>query len=287
MVTREAEMRGSVSARPPTTCRIYTFKDVWQEQQRETKRFIVVLSRCINPKTHQTYTYRELAAIFGCSEKTIQSICARKGAYRQPFPEVRHGELPENEKAFFMGLALGGYPINHNRWGLKDGYVVISTESRNEQRKRFLKQTIGTWGEIHENSTKFSIYLNPCQFDFMINPKIDAKFLGAQTRFAPFLLGLLASRLSDRGNRLSLNNEDLLRRIHRLFSTYFGFSLGHFSVEQRISKTRNEDNDCKKRTVSVITVKNPGQVFGALTQVNSVGSLPFLPDLAKPSSRSA
>lgn len=182
-----------------------------------------------------------------------------------------------------MGLGLGNYSVNPIQWG-KQNFVVVSTESRKPYKKQLLKVTVGTWGEIHENSGELRIYVDSPTFGFMIKLPIDAKFLDAKTRFAPFLLGTLAARLTDREDRLSLSNEALLKRIHQGFSRHFGFDMGNFRVEHRTAQQNDGDGIGNDQKVPVIQIKNPGEVFAALIQVNSVRSLPFIKDIGKISS---
>jgi hypothetical protein len=235
-----------------------------------TDRLLVVLARCPNPDTGRIYTDAELAGIFHYSPKKVQEILIGVGYREVPFSEVKREELPENERAFFMGLALGDYQVSRvNRE--KQDFVVVGTESLSAQKRGLLKHTIGRRGQISESARELRIYVASPEFDFVTNPPVDAKFLDAKIRFAPFLLGMLASRLSNQENRVSLQNKGLLERIHKGFESHFGFSMGNFGV-----KERKDGPDTPS-----IQVKNPGEVFAALIQVQSVSSLPFLADVAR------
>ncbi len=280
-MVRESEIGGSANGRSdalPSTIVDTVAVNGWKET---AESLLVVLSKSRNPLTGKTYTYAELGEVFHYNPTVIQRKLTRRGVYRQPFPEVCHDELPENEKAFFMGLALGDCSIEHIRWGKREGFVMVGTESAEGWKRQTLKQTIGTWGETRESFPEVRIYVNSPKFDFMLNPLVDAKFLAAKRRFAPFLLGILVARLSNQRHRLSLNNEALLRRIDRQFSTHFGFRMGNFRVEQRNVKSSNGSVIGERSKVPVIVVRDPGQVFGALLQVRSVTSLPFLGGLGK------
>jgi len=244
--------------------------------------FLVFLSGLTNPDTGRIYTSVGLAQVFGesgdkrfrYSPRTIERKLREHGVYHQPVPKVRQEELPENERSFFLGLALGDFQMGEAHWGGRE-FVTVETESTKAYRRGLLRQTIGTWGEVHSKALSLKIYLESPTFDFVREPIVSADFLDAKSRYAPFLLGLLTARLSERENRLSLNNGDLLERIHRRFSRFFDFSLGRFETEHKANRSGG------KTDVSVITVKHPGEVIAALISVPSVLKLPFLPALAR------
>ncbi|OGH18017.1 MAG: hypothetical protein A2868_02140 [Candidatus Levybacteria bacterium RIFCSPHIGHO2_01_FULL_40_15b] len=233
-------------------------------------RLLLTLAR-IQSRDTGRISITELAADFHRDPKAVKRLLEGAGVIQEfAFPEVRHDELPEDQRAFFMGLALGDYQVSHLQWSGRN-FVAVKTDSRNERKRQLLKRTVGTWGEVRENPRELRIYTESLKFDFMVKPQIRAEFLDTRVRFAPFLLGMMTSRLTDRENRLSLPDEVLLERIHGRFLKHFGFRMGNFHVEPR----------GENKPVSVIQVKNPGEVFGALIQVNSVISLPFLVDIAR------
>ena len=225
-----------------------------------------MLANLPNPGTGRLHTCEELAGIFGYNPGVVNRILLENGVSHHPSPRVRQGDLPENERAFFLGLAQGDLQIGKVHWG-RESYVSVGTESLRGPRRALLERTIGTWGELHTRVKGIRIYVGSPGFDFMLEPSVNSNFMDAKSRFAPFLLGMMAIGLSEIGNRLSSENGDLLERIHRRFPRHFGSSLGCYAVE--------------RRGTSVITVQNPGEVFGGLIQVESVKKLPFLPDLAK------
>lgn len=234
---------------------------------KATATYLAMRARLRNPDTGQLPTHKELSKDFRLHPDTIGRKLRVRGVYRHPYPKVRQDELPENQKAFFLGLALGDFQRGLVHWG-KKGFVYVETQSRDEYRRELLRLTFGIWGDIHERSNGVKIYVSSPQFDFTLNPRIDKKYLETKNRFAPLLFGTLAARLSDERDRLSLSNEGLLRRMHGKFLTNFGFSIGPLNVEHR-----NEDGGIID--VSVISVRNPGEVFVALAQVRSVHTLPF------------
>ena len=244
-----------------------------------TERLIETLARSINPDTGRLYTYLELADIFDTTYKTIGEKLSERDVFRQPRPEVRQDQLPENESAFFLGLAQGDYNVYQAHWG-KDAFVVVGTDSQREQRRELLRKTIGTWGEIHEGSRGVKIYLESPTFDFMATPALPPRYLDARSRFAPFVLGTIAARLSDRENRVSLSNGLLLRVITRQFFRHYGFSMGNFR-DQRNSTQDDGAKNRRSHSMSFIVVKNPAQVFRTLIGESSVASLPFVQDLRR------
>src|SRR3989344_2287510 len=116
-----------------------------EENREASERLIAINSKSINPKTGLVYSYAQLAEIFHYHKATIRKKLTSRGIYLQPFPEVRKGELPLNERAFFKGLVFGNYPIRHMRWSAKN-FVAIWTESKNPRHTELLEKTLGTWG---------------------------------------------------------------------------------------------------------------------------------------------
>lgn len=220
------------------------------------------------------YTQDHLATIFHTTTKTVGEKLTKAGIYRQPPPNVRHGELPENESAYFLGLALGDFQVDQVHWG-RERFVVVATESKDLARRRLLAVSLGTWGEIHEETKGVKVYVDPL-FDFMLEPEVSGRFLDAKSRFAPFLLGAMTARLSRKGHRLSLPNRELLERIHGKFSEQFKFSMGNYNVEHRPAWRGRKDSD-----IPVITVAKPEEVYGSLIKVKNVQTLPFLADVAR------
>lgn len=240
-----------------------------------TNTYVRYVARTIDPDTGEIHTLEKMAALFHCRASDIRRWLGVSDIKHPPLPKVRQGEPPENERAFFLGLALGDFQIAPVQRG-HQRFVTVSTESANLERRGLIKHTVGSWGEVHDRTYELKVYVGSPTFDFMVSPVIYAEFLEAKTRFAPFLLGTLAARLSKREDRLSLGDqEDLLGRIQRRFLGHFGFSLGNFNIEHRIAGNGRKGTD-----VPVITVNQPGEVFGALIKVGSVKTLPFLPKLA-------
>ncbi len=245
------------------------------ETDRESSRLrlLMLLSKCVNPKTGRVYTFQELGQIFKTHHSTIQKELSETSAARRPAPEVKHEDLPENERSFFVGLCQDGYSVArlHRRVG---DFVVVSTRSPNRKRE-ILKTSLGSWGEIHESATEARIYLPSPQFDFALAPNVRARDLSTKSKFAPFMLGALSVRLSDRLNRFSLGNGSLLVKVGEEFYNHFNFRMGS------VQMVDNHTGENCRQSYPVIEVENPGRVFGALVGVATVRSLPFLPDLAR------
>lgn len=234
-----------------------------------------------DPKTDKPlFSHENLGEMFGLSAVAAARKLRALGIYRQPTPRVCHDELPENQRAFFLGLALGDFQVNRKHLGGID-LVMVGTESDKPYRRNLLKCTIGNWGEIRDYLSKVKIYVDAPIFDFMVEPLVDDEYFKAKTIFAPFLLGIIAVRLSNRQNRLSLRDRNLLGRIHECFFNHFRFSMGDFKTERRLF---NQNEDGEEYRLPVVSIKDPGEVLSALLKVKSVTSLPFLPELAKLSS---
>lgn len=242
-----------------------------EEKREVSERLLVMLSRCKNPETGRIYTSEELSEIFHLRPRVIERKLRTNGIFHQPIPVVHHDQLPENERAFFTGLSRGDFQIKPIHWRNSD-FIMIGTESERPYKRELLKQTIGTWGEIHENDSEIRIYVDSPTFDFMAASSVETRMLDAKSRLAPLVLGGLAARLSKKDNRFSLKDTKLLERIHRRFERHFGFSMGRFEIEHRNGSGGE---------FGVITLKDPGRVLTSLIALESVCTLPFFRSLAQ------
>lgn len=235
------------------------------------QKFVRLLSNTTNPDTGRLYTVDDLYDLYKpkLPKRTIRRMLDGTISQFSP-PEVKEAELTEAERAFFVGLALG-FNIDKISWGEKQ-YVVISTQSEDARKRHLLKETIGTKGYVHDFPRAVKVYLNPEKFDFMLYPNkvVDYKFLSANARLAPFLLGLFSSRLSEKRNLITLSDPNLYPKILKAFETQYGFCLGHV---MRVGKERSLS----------LEVKDPQTVLASLLQSKDVQSLPFLRALSYPS----
>ncbi|GEM_PF-5891105 len=164
--------------------------------------FLLMLAKCNNSDTGKLHTHEELGRIFYRHPSNIGKFINKHGIHRRPTPELPNVPIADNERAFYLGLALGNFQIEHVIWAQRR-YVVIGTNSLNSARRKLLQETIGIRGTIHKDKRELKIYLNSTSFDFLspefiTNPGniINYDFLNAKSRFAPFLAGLLAAGLS-------------------------------------------------------------------------------------------
>lgn len=254
-------------------------------QKEEMDRFLIFLSKLTNPQTGEKNTLADLVELyshalfpeFHYSPSTVERVLRENGSYRSIVPQVLHEPLPENQRAFFLGLALGDFTIEKIHWG-DSTFIAVETESQKMYRRELLRQTIGTWGETHEKSTGVRIYMDSPTFDFLLDPTVTSHTLDAKIRYAPFLFGLMGARLSERDNRFSLADGKLLEKISKKFIDHFHFSLGSFTVEHRVDRRERRN---RVRDLPVITIKEPGKVFRSLAEVKSVCTLPFFRQLAQ------
>ncbi len=262
---------------PPRVCKVSP-----EEQRKATDTLLVRLRRCTNPRTGQIYTLDELAELFHLHPRTVEKKFREHDIYTRPLPEVRHGELPLNQKAFFVGLAQGRLQVERVNWS-RTHYVMVGTESDRPEKRELLKTTVGTWGEIHEGQDELRIYVDPERFDFMLDPRPSARFLNARSRFSPFLMGALVARLSNVENRLTLNDDSTLQRVYNGFINHFGFSIGNIIV--RNDYPNGQEGPDANHGHRLIRIHQPEAVFGVLLGEESVTSLPFLKDVARLSPR--
>lgn len=237
----------------------------------EERKLILMLSRCPDPQTGKPFTTEALAQIFNTSPAGIQNRLRKAGRPLRPAPEVRLDQIPENEKSFFIGLTLGDFIFDRRHRSGQD-LMIVATRSPNPSRRKMLASSLGTWGTMTGDSI-LKVNLASPQFDFMQNPDITYDFLDAKRRYAPFLLGALAVRMSNSG-RFS-TEEEVGRRIHSAYERHFGHSMGVFDVEER----RHVENGNRPTRRGVIQITQPQMVFEDVLNVQSVKSLPFLPTI--------
>lgn len=177
--------------------------------------------------------------------------------------EARLTPLP-NEMAFFVALGLGGFQVQHVVWhGHGEEYLNVITESKDQRRRNFLKETLGTRGAIEDRTRWVRVELELPQFSFLEKPSsaVTQQFLKDKNQFAPFLACLCCVQVGDKLSRIVLEDGKLLEQIRDVFPTHYGFDLGH--IEKR-----------KGRSPALV-IDEPAKVIGALLKTDSVASLPF------------
>lgn len=195
----------------------------------------------------------------------------------RPMPAVREGDVPDNEQAFFRGMSLGKLVVNKIRWS-GHNFVRVSTSSSDPRKHNLIKATLGTRGVTRESEIggktpekRTKVYLDPSTFAFMADDKaIGSAILLSHLRYPPFLLGFMLVELLEAKDRLSLNNPGQLEAIWRNYQRHFGVPLGKFHIENRV-----------EGRLGVIAIKNPGEIFGVLSQAEGVSRLPFFRQIAQ------
>lgn len=253
-------------------------------QRKVEERKIADAARTAQKLTGKRPTIDEVARENGITPSKASDILAKHRVLVHQLPVVRKGALPENEEAFFRGLHFGDFAFDSVERG-SHRFVTIATESQDPSKHKLLKVTAGTWGEVTEfdfnikgrSRRKTKVYLNNDTFPFLTEekPVVGSRIMLSHQRFPPFLLGLETAKLTDAQSRVSLRDVDFLQRVHTRFEAQFGFPLGHFRPETRDGK------DGKKLKYGVVVVRQPGEVFAALAQVESVSKLPFFRELAR------
>ncbi|HVT01422.1 MAG TPA: hypothetical protein VHE53_04290 [Patescibacteria group bacterium] len=169
------------------------------------------------------------------------------------------------EKAFMRGLLMSrNFDVRYNEGSKK---IVVSTESRNEDRETFALPILKHYGEQGVQSRGFKVNLPSPDFDFTINSRISPSALMYKSELAPFLAGLLVGNLTSDGS-VSLEDGNLLGQLLDSFSYYFNFKMGP-SVTMREGKT------------PVIRRIHSEKVINSLLEVPEVANLPYADTIKK------
>lgn len=237
-----------------------------KQKRVNTVRFLWGLRNQKNPDTGSLYTLDDMARIMGYTRKSFNNALLEAGIVRYPAPEVRSDKVPDNEVAFFKGLSHGNFESRELVWGTKR-LVAVETATKKATRRNALIATLGTWGEVHEGSSTMSIYLDPDNFSFLLNGQNDTDTPESVETFAPFLLGLMTMRMSEKEGRVSSQNGDLIHGIAKSYREHFGVSLGYCFQEQRVDQMG---------PTYTVQIRDNSQVYSNLLQVPGVRALPFL-----------
>ncbi len=173
-------------------------------------------------------------------------------------------ELIPGERAYLLGLAHGEYPAKLVE-DSKGRRIVVKTESRLEAGRKYLRDTVGTEGEMVEGLDSLRIILDPAKFAFMVDPVIKQDLLLRSERFAPILLGLIHSRSVGKEGRLAHPDRKLLERFVDFYPLHFNREIG--AVKDR------------KGHSPFIQIKDLDSVYRDLFRVFSVGQIPFVKNL--------
>ena len=232
------------------------------------KKFLQALARQKNPDTKEPYTHADLSEIFHVTQTTVKKLLIPADKVKSLVPEVKVDPLQQSEIGFYTGIAFA-YSTDQVTIGHRP-FTVVHTESKKPDKRGMLKKALSPWGDIRESDSEVRVYLGS-QFAFMTDPKkvLTADFMEAKGRFAPFVFGLLAGKLSEKTNRLSHTDPQLLQRVNRYSQRHFGSPLGEYSEEFR-----------EGQPLSVIKVKDPGLIFNSLAQVPTVNQLPVFRAIA-------
>lgn len=218
------------------------------------------------------YSHAELAKMFNIDPSTVSDHLRKAGVRGHRLPEVKQGEVPGNERAFYMGIAMGD--IQTKKVHRVSGDMII-VGSINPEKDQLLKDTLGTWGRALPTSRQTNVYVDAGGFDFLQDPHVNAAFLDARSRYAPFLLALLLTKLSQTQSRLSLHpkHNGALELIHRKYEMHFGKNIGGLRTEKVYAP------GSKDKIRKVIKVNDPEDVLETLLQEPSITALPFFDKL--------
>lgn len=240
-----------------------------KEKRVNIVRFVWSLRNHENPRTGKPYNEDDMAAMLKYKRKAFKNALLEAGIVRRPAPEVRTGKLPENELAFFSGFRHGSFEARELTWGATR-LVAIETATKKKDRQHVIESTVGTWGEIHRGKSGVTVYLDPDNFKFMLDRSNNPGLLSDKRTYAPFLLGFLSMRMSEKEGRISSQDGDLIQGIGNGYQEHFGENLGYYFAEQRTDTLG---------VTHTLQIKNPANVIGTLIQEPNVRSLPFLPEL--------
>ncbi|OGH16000.1 MAG: hypothetical protein A3C30_00930 [Candidatus Levybacteria bacterium RIFCSPHIGHO2_02_FULL_40_18] len=198
----------------------------------------------------------------------IESTLEEEGNMRRE--EHRRHKLTENERAFFMGLSFGDYQRRPSGYfGRND--LIIATQSVKASGMEMLRRTLGRYKMDELVSAKeYKVYVDLDEFGFFKKPE-SSSIPESKEQFAPFILGLLAAKLSEKEGRLTFNKQRWLLaiQIDIDFKKHFGFRLG--SIVREHKGTSDE--------TTTVYVRDIEKVLDALGNEESVSSLPFFEDV--------
>ncbi len=159
---------------------------------------------------------------------TIARHRREAGNYIFPRPDVKPVNVPMNDRALMLAMALSGYTIAEIHWGSPNyPFVKIHTESVDPKYRSLLKGEFEDWGKPSNSVAKPGYYLHYDSFKFLLNPDevlaknfpgtdIKYPFLVDPFRYTPFLWGLIYLRLSREMYRLTFENKDPQKKLDRV-----------------------------------------------------------------------
>lgn len=222
-------------------------------------------------------TIENLSSSLQVSQRKLETIIRNQNLQAFQLPQVIKDPVPANEAAFFTGLSLGRLEMGRVNWS-GHTYIAVATESSDQRKHALISTTFGRWGEVRKSDTaegkgrkRTKVYVDNSSFGFLLSEGgVGSSILLSHTKYPAFLLGFMAIKLLDSRDRLSLSNPDQLESIYRNCERHLGISLGRFHIEKR-----------PEGRLGVIEVKNPGEIFAALAQAETVSRLPYFRQLAE------
>lgn len=236
-------------------------------QERKTVAFF---ARTPHPDTRKPRTpeqLQDIAMAFGIPSFAVEDI----EHIDYVSERVKPHELPDNEKAFYLGFALAGFQAFPTNWKLSERqFVVLGTRDKDTGVHRQLDTTIGTRGYIDDHPSIHKIYLPAPDYDFLLEPAKHANrdFLDARKRAAPFLMGLMYAHLKDGNNRIPIQPVKYAEMVKALCERNIGVSLGKFHRRKGVVQD-----------TGTIIMDNPETVLAQLMMIKEVQTLPFFRQL--------
>ncbi len=176
---------------------------------------VLALSTKVNPDTNNPYRPAEIAVQLGVNRKSVGWILKRNGNVYNPHPILPHIELlTPGEKAFFLGLNVGGMKAESRRWvnsslehvvvnQLKSKYRINTDhplkKALDERKRTVMLKVFPGYADIRDSDTKTTAYMDPELFRFMVGgvSLLNSVFFRAESRVSPFTFALLATRFSE------------------------------------------------------------------------------------------
>lgn len=190
-------------------------------------------------------------------------------------PVGKEREPSVGEKAYLTGLRFGGFGFKRT---FDPNFVDITTDSKSVKRRGLLTVTLGRYGKVTDLDT-YKVRLRSPQFDFMGEEGVGEDLFLQRIRFAPFLLGTLNAKMSEKGNRISVVDLGFLQMLNDTYKKFYGEDLGKVYEDTTTELVSRHGTERVTRKVPVIEVKNLERVYRNLFDNLGVQGLLFANDL--------
>lgn len=197
---------------------------------------------------------------------------------RQPFvidtPKPQSDEVTEKdadcdltsiESEFLKGFMLGKFSFEEVGSGSEKVLKVIS--SSDVLRNRLIG-ILGSYGDINDVPTQTTIKLNFDRFAFL-KGEAGMEIPKGKEDFAAFFMGLIHGRMSERGGRITVDEDFMMHKIKKAFEMHY--------MDKTVLSLLQDRSTYKGqvREFEVLRVKNQQKVIDYLLGGEELKGLPF------------